>query len=95
MADAHEFISGFPRPWTLFGWPQTEIFLQIPVQWPVLCILDVLGRTIHDVVNDAATKAAVYHLYKGYRDAQRRNADKDEAAFQEWIAWCRSLGCPI
>jgi len=95
VADIQEFIPGFPKAWSPFYDARAELFLQIPVQWPVLCILGVLGKTIHDVVNDAQARRAVYQLFKGWKDAQRRNAEKEHEAFQEWIAWCRSLGCPI
>ena len=95
MADVHEHIVGFPKARLPFAWPPTEVVLEIPTRWPVLCILGVLGQSIHGVVNSWETKITVYQLFKCWKNAQHRAREKDEEAWTAWLAWCRKLGCPV
>jgi len=95
VSDTHECIVGLPKAWTPFYDARADLFLELPVQWPVLCILSVIGKTIHDVVNTRETQTTVYQFFKAWKEVQRRNAGKEQVAWNAWLAWCRHLGCPV
>lgn len=94
MADTHEFITGFPTAWSPFYDTQAGQE-QVYSLHRLHRILGAMQVSIHRVINDAGYRWAAQQLYKALREVERREKAADEKAFQEWILWCRSLGCPI